>query len=201
VTIDPTPSGNVDLLGRGGDGWTARLGRFTDTMKFHWNKWVIEYDLASQLALFKQVGSVFEDVAGTVRRSVGNAKQAARVGGPVAIGLALVIAVVLWRRRRRRLGIGGGRNRQRARKRSPIGQIYEEVARALAKAGAPRDAAVTPRELADRLAARGAETAPQLGELTDLYYAAEWGHHSDAAAEQRAHALADEIRGLLRASR
>jgi transglutaminase-like putative cysteine protease len=201
VTFDPTPSGNVELMGRGGTGWTARLGRFTDTMKFHWNKWVIEYDLTSQLSLFKRVGSVFEDAAGAVKRSFGSAKQAARVGGPIAIAVAVVIGLVLWRRRRRRLGLGGARLRTRRRHRTPIAEVYSDVLRALARSGTPREVAVTPRELADRLTAKGAAAAPPLSELTDLYYAAEWGHHSDAASEQRAHALADEIRGLLRASR
>jgi transglutaminase-like putative cysteine protease len=201
VTFDPTPSGNVELMGRGGTGWTARLGRFTDTMKFHWNKWVIEYDLTSQLSLFKRVGSVFEDAAGAVKRSFGSAKQAARVGGPLAIAVAVVIGLVLWRRRRRRLGIGGPRLRTRRRHRTPIAEVYSDVLRALARSGTPREVAVTPRELADRLTAKGAAAAPPLSELTDLYYAAEWGHHSDAASEHRAHALADEIRGLLRASR
>jgi hypothetical protein len=68
VTFDPTPPGDIDALGRGGAGWTERLGRFVDTLRFQWNKWVIEYDLASQLALFKQVGGALQDGAGAVKR-------------------------------------------------------------------------------------------------------------------------------------
>ncbi|HEX8107392.1 MAG TPA: DUF4129 domain-containing protein, partial [Kofleriaceae bacterium] len=62
-------------------------------------------------------------------------------------------------------------------------------------------AAVTPRELATQLVARGSGVAPQVGELTELYYAAEWGRRSDPAAEHRAGALASEIRATLRAIR
>jgi hypothetical protein len=65
----------------------------------------------------------------------------------------------------------------------------------------PREAAVTPRELALRMADRGDAAAPQVGELTELYYAAEWGRRTGPAAAQRAVALADEIRATLRAVR
>jgi hypothetical protein len=85
--------------------------------------------------------------------------------------------------------------------RSPIAQIYDEVARALAKSGVPREAAVTPRELAQDMATRGDDVAHEVGELTELYYAAEWGRRRDPAAEQRAVALADEIRATLQAAR
>src|SRR6185295_571477 len=163
--------------------------------------WVIEYDLASQLALFKRVGSAFEGAADAAKGAFGSAKQAARLAGPVSLAIALAIGLVLWQRRRRRLGLGRPRNRPRPRPRSPIAQIYDDVARTLAKSGTRREAFVTPRELADGMAARGAEGAHQLGELTELYYAAEWGRRRDPAAEQRARALADELRALLGATR
>jgi hypothetical protein len=51
------------------------------------------------------------------------------------------------------------------------------------------------------MAARGEDAAREVGELTELYYAAEWGRRRDPAAEQRAIALADEIRATLQAAR
>jgi hypothetical protein len=119
----------------------------------------------------------------------------------VSLALAGVIGLVLWRLRRRRLGVVRPRSHARSRPRSPIAQIYDDVARALARSGTRREPSVTPRELADLMAERGAEGAHQLGELTELYYAAEWGHRGDPAAEHRARALANELRALLRASR
>jgi protein-glutamine gamma-glutamyltransferase len=201
ATFDPTPPGDVDALGRGGSGWTARLGRFLDTMRFQWNKWVIEYDLASQLALFKEVGGAFQRGAAAIKRGVIHVKNALVQVWPVLV--AIVAGVALWLRRRRRhpvdeLVVG---RKARPRRRSPIAEVYDEVVRALAKAGTPREPAVTPRELAARLAARGDATAPQIGELTELYYAAEWGRRRDDAAEQRAVALAHEIRATLHAAR
>ncbi|HMG55171.1 MAG TPA: transglutaminaseTgpA domain-containing protein, partial [Kofleriaceae bacterium] len=202
VTVDPTPPGDVDALGRGGRGWTARLGRFLDTLRFQWNKWVIEYDLVSQLALFRQVGGALQTVGSAIKRVAGVARTAAVDHWAVALALAAAIAaaIALRRRRRRRPGVRVARHRPRPRVRSPIGEIYDDVARALARSGVPREAAVTPRELAQRMAARGEGVAPQLGELTELYYAAEWGRRHDPAAEQRAADLARQIREALRAT-
>jgi transglutaminase-like putative cysteine protease len=201
VTIDPTPPGDVDELGRGGTGFPARLGRFLDTLRFHWNKWVIEYDLASQLSLFKRVGGALEAAATAVKGGAIRLKDVVRDHWPVAVAIAASIALGLALRRRRHHGEFAPRARARPRVRSPIAAIYDEVARALAKSGVPREAAVTPRELALRMAARGDAAAGEVGELTELYYAAEWGHRRDPAAEQRAVALAHEIRATLQAAR
>jgi hypothetical protein len=51
------------------------------------------------------------------------------------------------------------------------------------------------------MAARGDGAAGQVSELTELYYAAEWGRRRDPVAERRAGELAREIRAALRASR
>jgi len=201
VMIDPTPPGNIDALGRGGTGWTARLGRFLDTLRFQWNKWVIEYDLASQLSLFKRVGGALQSAASAVKGVAIRAKDAAVDHWPVPVALAALVALGVAVRRRRRHGGLVPAPRPRPRVRSPIAQIYDEVARALAKSGVPREAAVTPRELAQQMAAQGDDVAHEVGELTELYYAAEWGRRRDPAAEQRAVALADEIRATLQAAR
>jgi transglutaminase-like putative cysteine protease len=200
VTFDATPPGSIDELGRGGTGWTARLGRFLDTLRFQWNKWVIEYDLASQLALFKQVGGALGDGASAVKRALGAAKDAVVRGWPVLAVIAGGAALWLARRRQGRGGRSSARG-SRPRVRSPIAEIYDEVARALARSGVPREAAVTPRELAARMVERGDGVAREVGELTELYYAAEWGQRRDPAAEQRAVALGLEIRASLDAAR
>jgi transglutaminase-like putative cysteine protease len=201
VTFDPTPAGDGrDRLGRGGTGWRARLGRFIDTLRFQWAKWVIEYDLASQLELFKGVGGAIKAGAVAVKEALVAAKDWAVerwwLGFPLAGGVALLV----WRRRRRKSG-GEAPVVRRARARSPIAESYDRAAKALAKAGISREAAVTPRELAARLDARGDPGAAAFGALVELYYTAEWGGRRDAAAEARAGALADEVRAALEAAR
>ncbi|HUS29239.1 MAG TPA: DUF3488 and transglutaminase-like domain-containing protein, partial [Kofleriaceae bacterium] len=67
VTFDPTPSAPGGELGRGGNGWTAKMGRMLDTLRFQWSKWVIEYDLVSQISLFKDIGNAFKRAAVALR--------------------------------------------------------------------------------------------------------------------------------------
>ncbi len=190
VTIDPTPPG--DPLGRGGSGWRARLGRYLDTLKFQWSKWVIEYDLVSQLSLFKSIGSSVKDLARWVKTRAGTVV-------PIAGGLALaLVGFAIWRRRRKRgARPGGGEGKLVPRRRSSIGEVYATVRTRLAAAGLGSVAGETPRELAARLRATGHAAAARVEELTELYYAAEWGDRTDAAAEARAQALAPEIRALV----
>jgi len=201
VTFDPTPSANIDVLGRGSDGLRARLGRMLDTLRFQWSKWVIDYDLTAQIELFKTIGKAIKSTAVRAKAAVVGAKDAAIEYWPigVAVGAGGVLVLVLRRRRR-----GDGlvtRVAGRSRVRSTVAEVFDQVAKALAKAGVVRDAAVTPRELATRMTARGDPGAAHVGDLVELYYAAEWGGVRDPAAEDRALVLARQIREALEAAR
>ena len=200
VTFDPTPPAEIDQLGRGGSGWRAKLGRFVDTLRFQWSKWVIEYDLASQLALFKSIGRAIKDAALAVKRGALAAKDWTLEHWPVGL-VALSLPAFWWYRRRRRgadpLIAGRGPRRHR----SNVAETYDQAAKALHKAGILRDSATTPRELAVRMTERGDPAAAQLGELIELYYAAEWGGRREPAAEERAMTLLREIRAALDAAK
>jgi transglutaminase-like putative cysteine protease len=203
VTFDPTPPSERNRLDRGGAGFGARLGRILDTLRFQWAKWVIEYDLSSQLSLFKDVGGALRSGAAAVKDAAVAVKEAAVtqwwLGLPLAGGIALL---VLRRRRRRQRGAGRPARASRvARARSPIAESYDRAAKVLAKGGIARAPALTPRELAARMQAHGDPGAAAFSELVELYYAAEWGARRDAAAEERARALADEVRAAVDAVR
>jgi hypothetical protein len=197
ATFDPTPPGDIDELGRGGAGLRARLGRLIDTLRFQWDKWVIEYDLASQLSLFKSIGHAVKDAATAVRDAVVYAGRGVARNWPIVAALALVLAAVLVLRRKRRPGDARVDVRGRPRTRSSIAIVYDQILRALAKAGIVREAFVTPRELAARMLARNDPAAVAVGELTELYYAAEWGGRRDPRADTRAAELAVAIRTAL----
>jgi transglutaminase-like putative cysteine protease len=199
VTIDPTPPGDVDALGRGGTGFRAKLARFIDTIRFQWTKWVIDYDLASQLSLFKSIGSAIKSAAVAVKEAVIAAKDYAVEHWPISTPLgAMLLGLLVWRHRKKR-GPRAARDRTRAirAERSTVGEIYDRAAKHLTKAGFPRATTDTPRELAERMATRRDPAAAQVGELTELYYLAEWGARRDATAEERAAALLREIRDRL----
>jgi hypothetical protein len=105
--------------------------------------------------------------------------------------------LLVIRRRRRRAKLPPElRVTRRSRDRSTVAEIYDGVAKQLAKAGFPRTSATTPRELAGKLGEHPA--AGRVGELVELYYAAEWGGRRDAAVEDRAEALAAQIKQTLR---
>jgi len=195
VTFDPTPSSPGGQLGRGGTGWRAKLSRFIDTLRFQWTKWVIEYDLVAQISLFSDIGRAFKRAAIAIRNAVGSALRYWPI--PAAIGLLIAVIVGLRRRRTREME-GGGSRASRSRTRDRVATIYDQVLRMLAKAGTPRDAATTPRELAARQIQRKAPGASELDELTELYYAALWGGQSDAKAEARAEQLATAIKTAIR---
>ena len=201
VTFDPTPAADRNQMSRGGTGIRARIGRFLDTLKFQWSKWVIEYDLSSQLALFKGIGRKLKAVALAVKAVLIAAKDWLFDRWWAIAILALGIAgFVLVRRRRSVLPLATAGPR-RSRTRSTVAQIYDAVGKQLTKHGAARDAAETPREHARRLATRGDPWAPAVAQLTDLYYAAEWGQNRDPAAEQTAASLGKQINVALRAKK
>ncbi len=191
VTFDPTPPDRDDPLGRGGSGWRARMGRFMDTLKFQWSKWVIEYDLVAQLGLFKDIGSAIKSGAVSLRDAIGRALEY----WPVVA--ALILLAVLWSLRRRQRGRELTTGRRSARERSAIARTYHATLRALAKHGIAREPGVTPQELAARLKD---DLGPPVRELTELYYAAEWGGQTDPAAERRADELAATIKSSLAAA-
>lgn len=202
VTFDPTPPADLDVLGRGGTGWRAKLGRFIDSLRFQWNKWVIEYDLSSQLALLRSIGRAIKGAAMAVKGAIVTAKDQIVEHWPFALPLALPLGWLIWRRVRRRgaadpLTAARGKHRTR----STVAEVYLSVAKSLAKAGVARDAATTPRELATRMTQRGEPAASDVGELTELYYAAEWGGRRDPAAEDKAMQLARAIRATLDAAK
>jgi hypothetical protein len=190
VTFDPTPPNRTDPLGRGGSGWRARMSRFMDTMRFQWTKWVIEYDLVAQLGLFKDIGSAIKRGMTAVRDAIAVVLHYWPALGGVIV---LIVALSLRRRRREAPGFEPGRKRP-PRTRSAIAHTYQATLKTLAKHGITREPGVTPQELAARLTT---PIGPPVRELTELYYAAEWGGRSDPAAERRASELATTIRTTL----
>ena len=197
-TFDATPPANIDELGRGGSGIRARMSRVLDTLRFQWTKWVIEYDLVAQLELFKDIGGAVKRGAIAIKGLLVAGKDLALRHWLTSLAVVALVTFVILRRRRRGDPLEEG-ERARTRRRSTVAEVYDRVAKLLAKAGAGRDAATTPRELATRLRLAGHAAAPQVHELTELYYTAEWGGRRDPGAEDRALALALEIRAALSA--
>lgn len=204
VTFDPTPSAEVDRLGRGDGGLRDRLRRFFDSLRFKWFQWVIEYDLYRQLSLFKKMSNALKGSADRMKLELGDGRQflkrhkatlAAVLGGAVGV----VVLIALLRRRRRLETLPEAERRRRAR--APMATLYAGVLRTLERRGYRRKASVTPREHAAQLARDGAPGGEALVELTEIYYAAEYGAADAEALLARARELADAIGEALRRRR
>jgi transglutaminase-like putative cysteine protease len=194
VTFDATPAAEGGELGRGGTGFRAKMARFIDTLRFQWSKWVIEYDLSSQLELFKGVGGALKRAAIAVR----DALKSALALWPVLLAMiGAAIGWTLWRRRRVDDILPGAIKIVRP-PRSTVAEVYDGVIKQLAKHGTRKQPGQTPRELASSLTGKPGGT--ELAELTELYYAAEWGARRDPSSEARASELAIKIRDALRES-
>ncbi len=200
VTFDATPPGEVDRLGRGDSGWRASFGRWLDTLRFQWSKWVIDYDFYQQLELFRGVGKRFKGGARSLRGGWNTIERWVIRRWPWLVGgAALLVAGVglwWWQRRRRRMP-GMDVRAPRTRERSELAMLYERASRRLARRGHRRDPSVTPRELARDLAERKVAGAAELAELTELYYAAAWGGLATDDMLARARTLVttlDEVR-------
>lgn len=201
VTFDPTPAGSVDQLGRGGGGAFDKLRRLADVLRFQWFKWVIDYDLARQLKALRNIGKFFRGGAGRVfgDRWQGLSgwirdHKAAAAGGLAALA-AGIIGLVLWRRRR---AGGSGASGTRRRDRDPIALAYQRAHRLLARRGFGKSEFETPREHARALRESGAPGAQTLADITELYYAAEYGGRSDSQSRERAHELVGQLEDQLR---
>ncbi len=196
VTFDATPGADADAA-RVDTGIRAKLRRFLDTLRFQWTRWVIDYDLRKQLSMFKGLGSSLKDAAKAVRGAFIDAKNAARDNLALSLGVGLAIAaLVAWRVRRRWQRGPRGPGALPPRARGPIARAYALTRRDLAAAGIGRDAALTPRELVrQRTVQLGAEAEP-LRELTELFYAVEYGGRPGDGS--RADALRQQIRAALK---
>jgi transglutaminase-like putative cysteine protease len=203
VTFDATPASEVDRLGRGDGGLGARVRRMLDTLTFQWSKWVVDYDLFQQLSLFRDIGDSAQGGARWIKDVVSGVVAAVKrnvwFAGPLGGAAAAAIAAWWWRRRRR-LGPTAAMERARPRKRSPMAAVYASATGRLARRGHGRDAAATPREHAGALAERGVPGGAELVELTELYYAAEWGGSASTEELDRARALERAIEAALAAA-
>jgi hypothetical protein len=186
VTFDPTPAAEAQGLGRGGEGVLDRLNRMADTLRFKWFKWVIEYDLGSQMSLFKSLGGALRgDTSKAVKRKTEALKAWAKDHRGVLIGAlggmtAVVALVALRRRRRGEIAelLGGARRGPRATATAAYGRALHRLARR----GHRRAPSQTPREHALALVRAEVPGAAALVELGELHYAAEYGTDSPAIA-------------------
>ncbi|MBT8495920.1 MAG: DUF3488 and transglutaminase-like domain-containing protein, partial [Deltaproteobacteria bacterium] len=207
VTFDPTPSAEVDQLGRGGLSFVDKMRRIADTIRFKWFKWVIEYDFFRQMSLFRKVSRGLKRGAGGFLKGgpsrIKDWFKRNKAKGMVAVGAfgLLFAGFLLWRRRHQTADEQLGRRTSGRRRRSPVSGIYASVLSRLAKRGYKRSPSTTPREHAHALAELEVPGSAELVELTDLYYSVEFGGRAAGDALGRARELRGAIESALKTAK
>jgi transglutaminase-like putative cysteine protease len=172
VTRDPTPSGGPRPAA---SGLMAKVRQYTDALRMRWYKYVIEYDLGSQVGIFQRIRGLW--------RSVFGSKSGRREGGawrwwiPVALVGLLLGGVWLWRRRR---VVPVATPRQLA----AIARIYESLVRTYQKLGfLPPGHRGTAREALQRLREKGAPDVDEAAEIIGRYERIRFGGAQLAGGE------------------
>ena len=194
ITFDPTPSANVDQLGRGSLGWWAKAKRIADSLRFKWFKWVIEYDLGRQLSLFRKVGrSIKSSARKLLSLGPGGTKGWFKRNKRTLIGIGLCITAIIfivgWWRRRKSDRLPRAAARRRRKKTSSIVRAYFAAEKRYRKRGFPRRPSVTPRAHAAKLAEDTIPGAEHFVRLAEIYYRDVWrqrrvGEEKNAEAQE-----------------
>lgn len=177
VAFDPTPP-NRDLAAEAEPGWSWPLRFWFDGLEHRWYKWVLDYNLDKQLALFRNVGDLFS--RGPSGASGGAGSGAGRRAAPWALAIVGVVAFVWLVRGRKRSSV------------TPEARTYLALRRAYTRAGYARRGTETPLLLAESLERSGAPGAERARRVVDLYVRARFGQEAigDAGRAEMAGALA-----------
>jgi transglutaminase-like putative cysteine protease len=186
VTFDATPAATADVAQALGQGRGGPLRTFFDGIEHRWNKWILEYNLETQVSLFQRVTAPFtrNDTMEQPRAPRSWLRWLKPLLYLVVIALALRM---VWLARR---GIAPVRLEARG---------YLRLRRAYEKAGFPVRAHDAPLAFLARLQAAHAPGLEPAGRVVDAYLRARFSAGDLTAAEQRE--LGDNVQAALRALR
>lgn len=189
VPFDPTPAGGglpslADEVGVGSS-WTWPARFWFDGMQHRWYRWVIDYNLEKQIAVFREVGDFF--AGETARTQRGSRLTPLRRLLPWFVGLG-TLALLLWYFRPHRL---------RRRRASRETRLYLALRRRYQRAGYPE--AATPLNFLQTLRQADAPGLPHAEALVALYLRARFaGENIGDAGRQRMQMELDAARRALR---
>ncbi|MBM4183308.1 MAG: DUF3488 domain-containing protein [Gemmatimonadetes bacterium] len=177
VTFDPTPPGvaSAQVV----SSW-FRPGRiWFDALQHRWNKWVLDYDIESQVGIFAEL---FDERATAAGGGSGTSPGVVRNGWIIALFVLIVLAGFSWARH--------GRGPM-----TPTTAMYLQLRTACARNGLTVAPGLTPLALAQRVRRERTSAAPPAERVVDLYLRARYGGEALGNSELR------EMREALRATR
>lgn len=170
VTQDPTPpSGRLAVSGAG----FATLRFALDTLRHHWLRWVVDYNLEKQAGAARALARVLRGKP--LSRGMAGWREAgeAIAGSMVWLLGAAVAAWAVWRIQRRLRRRRGPALFAREAPHHPALRAYRRMLALLARQGLAKRPAETPREFAERL--HDHPGAVLVARVTDAYYRLRFG--------------------------
>ncbi|MBX6363705.1 MAG: DUF3488 domain-containing protein, partial [Gemmatimonadetes bacterium] len=187
VPFDPTPAAAAAVGGPAAATWLAPLRLAVDALEHRWGKWVLDYDLGTQLGLLQRTARLFS-------RPPARGPSARRwLPSRPALLLGLVAAAAA--------AAATARRRAPTAPLSAEARIYRGLRRAYARAGFQAPDSVPPLAFAEALERAGAPGAADARELVSTYVRARFGGEDiGEAGRSRMRAQLAALRRALRAA-
>ncbi|MEI7892963.1 MAG: transglutaminase domain-containing protein [Myxococcales bacterium] len=184
-TFDPTPSAAAQPLHET-TGTVAYVRDLIEALSQRWNRYVIGYDLRTQMRLYNEVSLRYAHLRSRNKASAGPLGKITRA--PILAGASLVVflaAYIVWRRRKPK----GAVHPTGARPPTPVQRdaaaLYRALELVLAIRGVARPTFVPPLRHAEGLVAIRHPAAEEAHRLTLLYLSFRFGQAPLSAATKR----------------
>ncbi len=176
VTFDPTPTSAARPLQETG-GAFVYLRDFVEALSQRWNRYVVGYDLGTQVRLFEEASRKYDRVrakAGLREGVAGKMTQA-----PVMAAIVVLVGVgayVFWRRQRpKRIPTDKKPEAKKSRAALLVTELYQSLESALSTQGLARPLAVPPLRHAEDLLRKKHPLADEVHAMTLTYLEVRFG--------------------------
>lgn len=161
VEFDPTPAAGVSGGGPGSARWLEPVRLAFDALEHRWGKWVLDYDLGTQLSLFERTARLFSRPPSEGARMRG--------GRPSRQALLLMLVVAAA------AAAFAARRRATEAPLSAEARLYRRLRRTYARAGFETPDSLAPLAFAEALERSGAPGAARAREVVSAYVRARFG--------------------------
>ncbi len=176
VTFDPTPTSAARPL-QDTAGAFVYLRDFAEALSQRWNRYVVGYDLGTQVRLFEEVSRKYDNVRGRAGLKDGIAGRLTRA--PVMAGIVVVVGLVgyvYWRRQKPKpTSTEKKPQEKKSRAATLVTELYQSLETALAMQGLTRPLATPPLRYAEDLVRKKHPLADEVHALTLTYLEVRFG--------------------------
>lgn len=186
-TFDPTPPSGAQPL-QPNTGTLVYLRDFFDALSQRWNRYVVGYDMRTQMRLFDAIEKRYSQLRRQTGLDRGPMERLTR--GPVIAGFALALAglgYLIWKRRRSgpKPGKADPKTSQAEKQLEAATALYRMLEAALSAQGITRPAALPPLRHAEDLTARAHPLGTEVLALTQRYLQARFGDEPISETEAK----------------